>query len=79
MGLAATPNQASSGQRRGCSTAAIENDSKFLMLRPSPLYTPTLMGHFHSVHAILQALHTIRRKDMGLAATPKSGLISIRT
>ena len=42
--LATTPNQASSGQRRACSTATIDNDRMVLMLCPSALSVITLMG-----------------------------------
>ena len=68
--LAATPNQASSGQRRACSTSTIENESIRLMRYPSPLSAPTLMGHFHTLNAIWQSPHTTRRYDVVLAATP---------
>ena len=52
--LAATPNQASSGRRRRCSTSTIENDVMALMPCPSLLSAPTLMGHYYSVNAILE-------------------------
>ena len=61
MVLAATPIQKSSGQRRGCSTSTIDNESMALMQCPSVLSTPTLMGHYYSLNAILQPLHTMRR------------------
>ena len=70
MVLAATPNQPSSGLRRRCSTATIDNDGIGLMLCPFSLCTPTLMGYFYAYNAILQALHTMRRVDVVLAATP---------
>ncbi len=59
--LAATPNQKSSGQRRGCSTSTIDNESMALMQCPSVLSAPTLMGHFYTLKAILQPPHTMRR------------------
>ena len=68
--LAATPNQASSGQRRRCSTATIENDRIALMLCPSVLSAPTLMCHYHILNALLQAPLTIRVVDMVVSATP---------
>ena len=46
--LVATPNQASSGLIRRCSTATIEDDIMALMLCPSALSAPTLMGHFYA-------------------------------
>ena len=58
MVLAATPNQPSSGQLRCCSTSTFEKHSMALMLCPSVLSTPTLMGHFYSVNVILKALLT---------------------
>ena len=76
--LAATPNQCSSGLIRRCSTATIDYDSMALMLCPSALSAPTLMGYFYAYNAILQPLHTMRRVDVVLAATPNqcsSGLI----
>ena len=69
MVLAATPNQPSSGRLRACSTSTIEIDRMALMLCPSVLSAPTLMGHFHACNAILQPPHTIRRVDVVLAAT----------
>ena len=57
----ATQNQASSGQRRGCGTVAIDNESMALMRCPSVLSAPTLMGYFYSLNAILQPPHMIRR------------------
>ena len=68
--LAATPNEASSGQRRACSTSSIENESMALMQCPSVLSAPTLMGHFYTLKAILQPPHTMGRYDVMLAATP---------
>ena len=68
--LAATPNQAQSGRLRVCSTSTIDNETMALMQCPSALSSPTLMGHYFSVNAILQVLHTIRRQDVMLAATP---------
>ena len=61
MELVATPNQVSSGQRRGCSTSLIEIESMALMQWRSVLSAPILMGHFRILNAILQALHTVRR------------------
>ena len=51
--LAATPNLASSGLIRRCSTATIDNDSMALMLCPFALSAPTLMGYFYAYNAIL--------------------------
>ena len=68
--LAATPNQHSSGLIRRCSTATIDNDRMALMLCPSALSAPTLMGYFYAYNATLQAPHTMRRVDVVLAATP---------
>ena len=68
--LAATPNQPSSGRWRACSTVAIDIESMALMLWPSVLSAPTLMGHFYTSKAILQPPHTTRRWDVVLAATP---------
>ena len=66
--LAATPNQTSSGLRRGCSISTIDNDVMALMLCPSVLPTPTLMGLFYTLNAILQSQYTIRRENVVLAA-----------
>ena len=68
--LAATPNQASSGLIRRCSTVIIDNDRMALMLCPSALSTPTLMGYLHACNSILGAPTTMRRVDVVLAATP---------
>ena len=68
--LAATPNLASSGLIRSCSTSTIENESMALMQCPSALSVPTLMGHLHAYNAILRSTHTMRRVDVVLAATP---------
>ena len=68
MVLAATPNQASLGRRRACSTSIIENESIALMQCPSVLSAPTLMGHFFAYNAILQPPHTMRRVDVVLVA-----------
>ena len=70
MVLAATPNLASSGLIRRCSTATIDNDSMALMLCPSALSAPTLMGHFYAYSAILRSPHTMRRVDVVLVASP---------
>ena len=78
--LAATPNQASSGLIRLCSTATIDNDSMALMLCPSALSAPTLMRYLYAYNAILQTPHTMRRVDVVLAATPNlasSGLLRL--
>ena len=78
MCLAANPNLASSGRLRRCSTATIVVDIMALMLCPSALSAPTLMGYFYAYNAILQAPHTMRRVDVVLAATPNqpsSGLV----
>ena len=71
--LAATPNLTSSGLIRRCSTATIEIDIMALMPCPSALSAPTLVGHFYACNAILQVLHTMRRKDVGLAANSNLG------
>ena len=68
--LAATPNLASSGRLRVCSTATIDNDHIYLMRCPSAISAPTLMGHFYAYNAILRKPHTLRRVDVVLAATP---------
>ena len=76
--LAATPNQHSSGLIPRCSTATIDNDIMALMLCPSALSAPTLMGYSYAYNSILQAPTTMRRVDVVLAATPNlasSGLI----
>ena len=70
MVLAATPTQASSGQRRACSTSTIEIDRMALMQRSFVLSAPTLIGHFHACYAILQPPHTMRRVDVVLVVTP---------
>ena len=70
MVLAATPNLASSGLIRRCSTATIDNDIMALMLCPSALSAPTLMGYLYAYNSILQPPHTMRRVDVVLAATP---------
>jgi hypothetical protein len=70
MVLAATPNLASSGLRRRCSTATIDNDRIALMLCPSVLFAPTLMGHYYTLNALFQPPHTIMRRDMVLPALP---------
>ena len=78
MVLAANPIQASSELRRQCSTSTMDNDIMALMLCPSALSVPTLMGYLHAYNAILQAPHTMRRVDVVLAATPNqvsSGLL----
>ena len=68
--LAATPNLASSGRLRRCSTATIDIDIMALMLCPSALSAPTLMGYLYAYNATVQAPHTMRRVDVVLAATP---------
>ena len=65
--LAATPNLASSGLTRACSISTIDNDSMALMLCPSVLSAPTLMGYLHAYNA---APTTMRRVDVVLVATP---------
>ena len=78
MVLAATPNQHSSGLIRRCSTATIDNDIMALMLCPSALPAPTLLGYLNAYKSILRAPTTTRRVDVVLAATPNqhsSGLI----
>ena len=71
MVLVATPNLASSGPRRRCSTATIAIDIMALMPCPSSLSAPTLMGYLHAYNSILQAQHTTWRVDVVLAATPQ--------
>ena len=66
MVLAATPNQPSSGLIRRCSTSTIEIDLMALMLCPSALSAPTLMGYLYAYIAIFQAIHTTRRYDVVL-------------
>ena len=78
MVLAAAPNQHSSGLRRRCSTATIAVDIMALMLCPSALSAPTIMGYLYAYNSILQPPTTMRRVDVVLAATPNqtsSGLI----
>ena len=58
MVLAATPYQASSGPRRDCIIAIIENESMALMQCPSVLSAPT---HFYTLNATWQPPHTTRR------------------
>ena len=60
MVLAAIPSQASSGQRRACSTTSIEIDCTALMHCPSALPAPFLMGHYYVLNAIFHALHTFK-------------------
>ena len=76
--LAATPNHASSGLRRHCSTLSIVIDIMALMLCPSVLSAPTLMGHFYSINAILRPPHMMRRVDVVLAATPNHASTRLR-
>ena len=59
MVLVATPSEVSSGHRRRCSTATIDNDIMALMLCPSVLSAPTLMGYLYAYNAILRAPTTI--------------------
>ena len=66
--LAATPNMASSGRLRRCSTATIDIDIMALMLCPSALSAPTLMGYLYAYNSILRAPTTMRRVDVVLAA-----------
>ena len=78
--LAATPNQASSGQRRGyVATSSIDKESMPLIQCPSVLSAPTLMGHFCSLKATLQPPHTSWRSDVVLAATPNQIIIRTET
>ena len=70
MVQAATPNLASSGLIRRCSTSIIAIDIMALILCPSSLFAPTLMGYFYAYNSILQPPHTMRRVDVVLAATP---------
>ena len=76
--LAATPNLASSGQRRACSTSIIAIDIMALMLCPSALSAPTLMGYLHAYNSILRAPTTMRRVDVVLAATPNLASSGLR-
>ena len=78
MVLAATPNQASSGQPRACSTSPIDNESMTLMQCPSILSAPIVMCHFYAYNAILQPPHTMRRSDVVLAATPNQASSGLR-
>ena len=75
---AATPNQHSSGLIRRCSTATIDNDSMALMLCPSALSAPTLMGYFYAYNAILRPPNTMRRVDVVLVATPNQASSGLR-
>ena len=78
--LAATQKQPTPGQRRGCSTSTIDNESMALMQWPSALSAPTSMCHFYTSKAILQPPHTTRRYEVVLAATlnqPSSGLCGL--
>ena len=76
--LAATPNDASSGLRQRCSTSTIDIDIMALMLCPSALSVPTLMGYVHAYNAILRSPHTMRRVDVVLAATPNLASSGLR-
>ena len=76
--LAATPNLASSGLRRRCSHFTIDNDSMALMLCPSALFAPTLMGYWYAYNAVLQPSTTMRRVDVVLAATPNLASLGLR-
>ena len=67
--LVATSNDASSGQRRRCSTVTIDIDMMALMLCPSALSVPTFIGYLHAYNALLRSPHTMRRVDVVLAAT----------
>ena len=61
-----------------CSNATIAIDIMALMLRPSALSVPTLMGYLHAYNAILRAPHTMRRVDVVLAATPNDASSGLR-
>ena len=76
--LAATPNQASSGLLRRCSTATIDNESMALMLCPSAVFAPTLMGYCYAYNVLLQPPTTMRRVDVLLAATPNLASSGLR-
>ena len=76
--LAATPNLASSGLIPRCSTATIDNDIMALMLCPSVLSAPTLMGYLYAYNSILRAPTTMRRVDVVLAATPNHASSGLR-
>ena len=67
MVLAVNTNQSSSGQRRACSNANIDNASMALMQCPSVLSAPTLMSHFYAYNAILKVLQTIKKENGVLA------------
>ena len=47
-----------------------ENDSFAPKIFPSLLSAPTLMGNYHALNAILQALHTVGQKDVLIEVTP---------
>ena len=68
--LAATPNLAPSGLIRRFSTSTIDNESMALMLCPSVLSAPTIMGYSYAYNSILKPPTTMRRVDVVLAATP---------
>ena len=68
MVLVATPNLASSGLRRACSTSTIDYDRMALMQCPSVRSAPTLMGYLYAYNSILRAPTTMRRVDVVLAA-----------
>ena len=70
MAATPNPNQASSGQRRACSTVTIQNDRIALTQCPSSLSAPILMSHYYSLNAILQPPHTSKREVVVLAASP---------
>ena len=63
MVFAADPNQASSGQRRGCSTSSIDNYNMALMQLPSVLSAPTLMRHFYAYNPLSAALIRVEMND----------------
>ena len=72
------PQEDSSGLRRRCSTATIDIDMMALMLCPSALSVPTLMGYLHAYNAILWSPHTKRRVDVVLAATSNHASSGLR-
>ena len=78
MELAATPNQHSSGLIPRCSTATIDNDIMSLMLCPSALSAPTLMGYLYAYNSILQAPTTMRRVDVVCVERLRQSFTSMR-
>ena len=75
MVLAATPNLVSSGLIRRSSTATIDIDIMALMLCPSPLSVPTLMGHFFSWCFMIDGTVHVEEVRCGVGSCPVSILI----